>query len=351
LLGLRFHNLAVALLYTASTLKLMVENRNYTIDALRTVGAFSVIVLHTQYDGFLTNKAVNAISLCARWAVPFFFLVSGYFFEKKSRLNLDIEFTKSLKYLLGIFLVSNAIYSLVALQTVYYSAKDVLSIRSIVLGNWFHLWFIGSMIVGYTSLWFIVSIGMEKAMSLIAFFVLLLALIIGPYASFNTLNIDLYFTKFIISIPLLFTGFLYSKYNLSRNFKLTSSILIIILGFISMFVENYIIYNQTKPALINHEYVFGTFVLALGLFMLSFNIGMNKDNVVSRIGRKYSLMIYLYHPLLIVIISFAMKKFARMNQVSILWLNPLAILILTLSIIVIISKMYPRVYNVISGKL
>jgi peptidoglycan/LPS O-acetylase OafA/YrhL len=132
---------------------------------------------------------------------------------------------------------------------------------------------------------------------------------------------------------------------------LPSSILIIILGFISMFVENYIIYNQTKPALINHEYVFGTFVLALGLFMLSFNIGMNKDNVVSRIGRKYSLMIYLYHPLLIVIISFAMKKFARMNQVSILWLNPLAILILTLSIIVITSKMYPRVYNVISGKL
>jgi hypothetical protein len=55
--------------------------------------------------------------------------------------------------------------------------------------------------------------------------------------------------------------------------------------------------------------------------------------------------------LLIVIISFAMKKFARMNQVAILWLNPLSILILTLSIIVIFNKMYPRVYNVISGKL
>lgn len=329
----------------------MVENRNYALDTLRTVGAFSVIVLHTHYDGILNNNIVNAIFLCARWAVPFFFLVSGYFFEKKSRLNLDVEFTKSLKYLLGIFIVSNTIYSLVALQTVYYSAKDVLSIRSIVLGNWFHLWFIGSMIIGYTSLWFVISIGLEKAMTFIAFFILVLALVTGPYATFNTLNIDLYFSKFIISIPFLFIGFLYSKYNLSKNFKLVSCVLIVIIGLASMFIENSIIYNRSKPVLINHEYLFGTFLLAIGIFMLPLNIEMNKENILSRIGRKYSLMIYLYHPLLILIISSAMKKITRMNQFYMLWLNPMSIFILTLSIIVITNRMYPKVYNVISGKL
>lgn len=329
----------------------MVENRNYTLDALRTVGAFSVIVLHTHYDGILANNIINAIFLCARWAVPFFFLASGYFFEKKSRLNLDIEFTKSLKYLLGIFIVSNTIYSLVALQTVYYSAKDVLSIRSIVLGNWFHLWFISSMIIGYTSLWFIISIGMEKAMVFIAFFILVLALVIGPYATFNTLNVDLYFSKFIVSIPFLFIGFLYSKHNLSKNFKTISCVLIIIIGLASMFIENSIIYNWSKPVLINHEYLFGTFLLAIGIFMLSLNIGISKENVLSKIGRKYSLMIYLYHPLLILVISSVMKKITKMNQFYMLWLNPMSIFILTLSIIVIVNRTYPKAYNIISGKL
>lgn len=329
----------------------MVENRNYTIDALRTLGALSVIVLHTHYDGILTNTTANAVFLCAKWAVPFFFLVSGYFFEKKSRLNLDIEFTKSLKYLLSIFIVSNAIYSIVALQTKYYSAKDVLSIRSIVLGNWFHLWFIGSMIIGYISLWFVISIKMEKAMAFIAFFILALALVIGPYATFSTLNIDLSFSKLIISIPFLFIGFLYSKYNLSKNFKLVSSVLIVMIGLALMFIENSVIYNQSKPVLINHEYLLGTFLLTIGIFMLSFNVRMNKENILSRIGRKYSLTIYLYHPLVIFAISFAMKKIAKMNQFYTLWLNPMSIFLLTLSIIIIIDRMYPRIYNVISGRI
>lgn len=332
-------------------IEFMVDNRNYTIDALRTLGAFSVVVLHTQYEGILTNSFVNSLFLCARWAVPFFFLVSGYFFEKKSRLNLDIEFAKSLKYLLGIFIVSNLIYSLAALQTVYYSAKDIFSIRSIILGNWFHLWFIGSMIIGYTSLWFVISIRMQKAMAFIAIFVLVLALIIGPYATFNTLNIDLYFSKFIISIPFLFIGFLYSKYNLENKFKLISSVLIIVIGVVLMFVENAIIYSHTKPILVNHEYLLGTFMLAIGMFMLSFNIRTSKDNVLSSIGRKYSLMIYLYHPLLILVISFIMKKVSLINATHIAWLNPVSIFILTLAMIVILNRMYPRVYNVISGKL
>jgi surface polysaccharide O-acyltransferase-like enzyme len=330
---------------------LMVENRNYTIDALRILGAFSVIVLHTHFEGILTNASANAVFLCARWAVPFFFLVSGYFFEKKSRTNLDIEFTKSLKYLLGIFIVANAIYSVVALQTIYYSAKDVLSIRSIVLGNWFHLWFIGAMIIGYTSLWFVVSIGMEKAMSFIALFIMGFALFIGPYSTFNTLNIDLYFSKFIISVPFLFIGFLYSKYSLDKTFKLASSVVVVMLGLISTFVENAIIYNHTKPVLVNHEYLFGTFILAIGLFMFSFNIRLSKDNFLSMLGRKYSLMIYLYHPLLILVLTFAMKKIAKMNSSQMLWLNPVSIFILTLSIILIMNRMYPRLYNVVSGRL
>jgi surface polysaccharide O-acyltransferase-like enzyme len=329
----------------------MVENRNYTIDAFRTLGAFSVVVLHTHYEGVLTNNIVNSLFLCARWAVPFFFLVSGYFFEKKSRLNLDIEFAKSLKYLLGIFIVSNIIYSLAALQTVYYSAKDIFSIRSIILGNWFHLWFIGSMIIGYTSLWFVISIRMEKAMAFIAFAILVLALVIGPYATFNRLNIDLYFSKFIISIPFLFIGFLYSKYNIDKKFGLIPCLLIIAFGLISMFVENAIIYSHTKPVLINHEYLLGTFMLAIGIFMLSFNVKTSKDSILSSIGRKYSLMIYLYHPLLILIISFVMKKVSLMNSTHMAWLNPVSIFLLTLSIIVVLNRMYPRMYNVISGKL
>jgi hypothetical protein len=120
---------------------------------------------------------------------------------------------------------------------------------------------------------------------------------------------------------------------------------------VSMFAENAIIYRHTKPVLINHEYLLGTFMLAIGMFMLSFNIKTSKDSILSSIGRKYSLMIYLYHPLLILVISFIMKKVSFINSTHIVWLNPVSIFILTLSMIVILNRMYPKVYNVISGKL
>jgi surface polysaccharide O-acyltransferase-like enzyme len=329
----------------------MIENRNYTIDALRTAGAFSVIILHAPLNDFFVQKHVNAIALCARWAVPFFFLVSGYFFEKKSKLNLDVEFAKSLKHLISIFLIANIIYSIVALQTSYYSIKDVLSIKSILLGNWFHLWFIGSMILGYITLWFVLSIRQAKAMPYISLAIIALALTIGPYTAFTNLNVELFFSRYIVSIPFLFIGFLFSRHYLNKILLLRHSIIIILLGVIGVFIENSIIYNHTKPISINHEYLFSTFLLSIGLFILSFNIKISKENFLAEIGRDYSLLIYLYHPLVILITFSLIKKFRATNSFYIWWFNPISIFIITLLIIIFIRRMYPKTFKLISGRI
>jgi hypothetical protein len=225
-----------------------------------------------------------------------------------------------------------------------------LSIRSIILGSWFHLWFIGAMIFGYISLWFVLSAGLLRAMPFIAVAIAALGLLVGPYATFTGSTIDLYFSKFIISVPFLFAGFLYSKYRLQEKVKLGHSLVVLITGLVLQFTENYIIYSRSKPTLINHEYLFGTFLFAIGIFMISFSIPMKKDNLLSVVGRKYSLMIYLYHPLLILIVFFVIKKIGALNSYYILWFNPFSIFAATLLVILVINKFYPKLFKIISGK-
>ena len=51
--------------------------RNLTVDSLRLLATLEVIILHLTFTG-LPVAATVLIRLQARWAVPFFFIVSGY---------------------------------------------------------------------------------------------------------------------------------------------------------------------------------------------------------------------------------------------------------------------------------
>ncbi|NJK98229.1 MAG: acyltransferase family protein [Bacteroidales bacterium] len=50
--------------------------RNQTIDLFRLLAAFCVICIHVNYTSY--NSAIDILRLLTRWAVPYFFIVSGY---------------------------------------------------------------------------------------------------------------------------------------------------------------------------------------------------------------------------------------------------------------------------------
>jgi surface polysaccharide O-acyltransferase-like enzyme len=325
------------------------NSRNYTVDFIRTLGALSVIVLHMRYIG-ISDYTVNIMSLFARWAVPFFFLLSGFFFEKKSRLNLNDEFLKTFKNLIGIFVVSNLIYFFIAAKTEYYTLSDILSLKSILLGDYIHLWFIGSMIFSYIVLWFILSNGWDNLMLPLAIFTLFFTLVADPYSVFFDLHIEGPFSRFLLSIPFLFIGFLCSKNFSSRLFNTLTGLLLSLSGFLLQFAEGYIIFHRSKQNLFRHEFLLGTFVLSVGIFILSQSVKINKDTFISRIGRNYSLLVYLYHPLIIVIIFYIIKKLNLQSSNYLLWFNPITVFAITLSLVKLIEKRFPYLLKLITGK-
>jgi surface polysaccharide O-acyltransferase-like enzyme len=327
----------------------MNESRNYTIDFLRTIAAFSVVVLHANYGpSDKQSEFVQVIRLCARWAVPYFFLLSGYFFEKKSRENLDKAFLGSLKNLLIIFIISNVLYSLIAAQTEFYTIGDILSLRSLVEGDFYHLWFIGSLIFGYMMLWLVLSSKLTKLMPAIAIIILVTALIIGPYAVITKPNIEGHFLRFLLSIPFLFIGFLYSKHQLQQTTGRIAGTIVAVTGILVTVLESNLLYRGNAD--FNPEFLLGTFLFSIGVFMLSFSSTMEKDSAISKIGRNYSLLIYLYHPLTIVVVFFIIKKLGFQNTNYVVWFNPISIFLVTFLGLKLISNYSPTLFRIISGR-
>lgn len=325
------------------------ESRNYTVDTIRTFGALSVVALHMRYNG-ISDDVVNLMCLFARWAVPFFFLASGFFFEKKSRINLNGEFLKTLKNLIGIFVTSNFIYFLIAAKTEYYTLSDILSLKTILLGDYIHLWFIGAMIFAYTSLWFILSNGWNKLMLPLSICILLFILAADPYSIFFNMNIEGPFARFMMSVPFLFIGFIYSQNYTNKIFNNKTGLALTLFGFLLQFAEGYLIFYHKKQYLFRHEFLLGTFILAIGILILSQNTKTSTDTIVSKIGRKYSLLIYLYHPLIIVVTFFVIKKLELQHPGYLLWFNPLTVFGSTLLIIKIIERKSTFLMSFISGK-
>jgi surface polysaccharide O-acyltransferase-like enzyme len=112
--------------------------------------------LHADY-GFLNQECVDNLRLFSRWAVPFYFITTGFFIrEKIEKNNLDFKrIQKNVSTLISILIVSSAIYILVNFVNGYFP----IGIVSVLIGSHFHLWFIGSLLTGYVFIWYLFFIG------------------------------------------------------------------------------------------------------------------------------------------------------------------------------------------------
>ena len=69
----------------------MNRRSHYGIDLFRFIAAFTIIGLHVNYANLL-NEVVLFMRMLGRFGVPFFFMISGFFFEPISeKLVLSLK--------------------------------------------------------------------------------------------------------------------------------------------------------------------------------------------------------------------------------------------------------------------
>ena len=141
----------------------MQRTRNLTIDSLRLLATLEVIALHVTFTN-LPEAATVLIRLQARWAVPFFFIVSGYFFAQRLADPKRADVRPALYRLIWLFVLWSIIY--IPLVIYEHDVKEVfrrlLFPSFIYIGEYFHLWFPSSLVLGFITLLFLFHYKLEK---------------------------------------------------------------------------------------------------------------------------------------------------------------------------------------------
>jgi len=321
--------------------------RNHTIDIVRLLGAFAVIVIHI---GFTRPPWEAQIRLLARFAVPFFFMASGYFFEQKHRSEGTQAFASTLLNLLSIYLIANLVYLPLTIGTALVKHQPIaLSLDCLLLGTWQHLWFVGSLIVGYLILWLLYQHRLQKILPYLSAIVLAVMWLSESY-SFLGIRINMPLARTFLSIPLLYIGMLLSRYEVEKKAGLPFFIVLALLGVALHVTETLMLYYFQHVPIGKMQFFISTSVMAIGFLCLSLKIQTPNPTLLSEWGRKYSLLIYLYHPF-ILLASTKYYAFVPPRFVFFEWMGPLLAFALTLVPILLIEKYLPTVYKVMNGKL
>lgn len=315
--------------------------RNNSIDTFRLLAAFAVVLLHVGY-GSLPLLAQSNIRLLGRFAVPFFFMVSGYFFYQNFQKRGNEYFVKTLQRLVGVFIIASCVYLLIKFKSVSFSFLLLYE------GTSYHLWFLSSMIFGLIICWYNLSCLSSKYMMMfLSAVIILLSLFSDSYSSFIKFTPDREFCRYLLSVPYLYLGMIVAKNNFTLSVK--ASVVLILVGISLQIGETELLLRYYKFDRFNHQVLIGTIPFAIGTFFLSFK-GPGND-WLALLGRKYSLAIYVYHQFVNFFIFKAVKFVFKEHSNDIFIFSAVISFTSTLLVLMVIDKYSPRMFAVLNGEL
>ncbi|MBW6420395.1 acyltransferase [Rhizobium sp. XQZ8] len=262
------------------------------LDVMRFFAAIGVIFVHVSFVARPSPDMGEFLRFLMRWAVPFFFLLTGYFLRSES--GLPVVTTDRLRKLIVILIAANVIYIPVLIAFDGITAMDV---KIILSGAWFHLWFLSSLVVGLLTFLLIPKLEISrKYITVVSVTFILLAHIFDIVSSFDPKYIPIArFCRFLMAGPLMWVGFLLVDW---RRWRPNSSGALVLLasGVLVCFAET-LFYSKIQTSIFDRQYSLGSLAIAVGAILWASETQRQAWDPLVKIGRDCSLMIYIIHPI------------------------------------------------------
>ena len=340
------------------------ENKHYySIDVIRLIACILVVFIHSKFPGTIGD----IIQALARFGVPVFFVISGYFLLKDNTYTAsDIrkQMLNKIKKLLPVIFCIWLFYTLYSLS-VYLSDGDSLAdwvsdkfnlfeFSRLILFNsgrfiydfsytFDHLWFLFALLYVYILVFIFAPFLRKWAGYLVV--ILLSFLFLGemlriyyPIRPFGIGISTWYVTRnwLFEGVPFMMLGFVIREYE--EKIKLISSkmagIIFLIAGFLFTIVEYYIWGVK--------EIYLGSVFLVIGAMNLSLYFKYAKDSFISTMGRDLSALIYYFHVFIISVFDRICDDhiFVTSQRPDVFWmLRPIFVLVFTFAFSCIFDKL------------
>ena len=336
------------------------NERNTTLNLFEFIAACLIIFIHIHFpepSGTLMNGL-------ARFGVPLFFTVSGFYLIKHDMSKEDlrkklksriIRVSKLLIFSFIIYFVLGLITSLLGShsQGILEYLKTTFSWKSIILllvcnnplvrtVNWFMI----ALIYSYVIIYVFVDLFLHKdwikyLLSSLLLFWIIFRMIVCQF-DLTLFGIDLsnrvlYGNWFANGLLFINFGMLLNKYKDKLiNIPYKVLIVLLILCFVIQPLELYIFDYKLHYVM---SYFIGNILCVFTIISLS----IKNPNILSNskfINQKgnYTMFIYIFHPAIITIINFIIKRLGLESNVLVSWIAPIIVLILAVASAMIFNK-------------
>ena len=285
------------------------NKRNYSLDTMRLLLCFFIVSMHFNAR-FIPKEIAEPMLTLFFTAVPCFFMLSG-FYMKEERIHIY----KTIKRIFVMLILSSLLYSvffIAAPNARFTSLLEFESLKNIILYNHnpfgIQLWYLSAYI--YVLLFFLLFITFPKPLKQILIIaspvMIVIMSLLGKYGIGGG-----YFTIFELrnayttGIPYFLIGHAIGNLRNLASYNKQWRLGCVIFLAISL-LEYYNLERQGVLGIGDH-YLF-TLPLSICLFLYFLSLNQN-ENKVSIYGRKYSMLIFIYHAFPLSVLDFGCKAF------------------------------------------
>lgn len=293
--------------------------RIYSIDFFRVIAILAVVFIHClSFQGVFPFELLR--NFLTRFAVPYFFIISSYFFSKKLiKIKSDTEniYWNFSSRILIIFVFWSFIYLLMpkfSLITKYGLAEGMAKsinerllniqdhpVNFLYTGSAPHLWFLTSLLLGISILTIMVRTKRQQLLPILAIILYIFGLTQGSYSELVSSDLQLNLNMGRLPFVLLFiaAGSILAKNDTRLRLTPIHAFMIVLFGFLLQFIEAILLWNFFAHPLEQHEFLIGTAISGIGLALLAVvkqNIG--EKSGLAKLG-KFTLGVYCIHLALI----------------------------------------------------
>ncbi len=328
----------------------MSTRNNYgALDYFKVLAAFLVVMVHT--DPLLSYSIYGNLILTriiARIAVPFFFIVTGFFLASKLKDSKKGVINNYIKKIGIIYLINIIIYIPFNIYGGYFSRNTIYKfiLDIFINGTFYHLWYLPALMLGIYITYFLYSKFKIKYTIIITLLLYMVGLFGDNYYGliennkvvetlysyiFNFVDYTrngIFFTPIFIALGF----FLSNNIDKLRNMKYKKIYLII--SFILLIVEGIITHKFNLVRYDSMYIILIPTIYFLFINLLSIKCKSNKNL------RNISMYIYILHPIVIILLQNIAK---HINGLKLIISNSVILFILVFSITYLVSWIFTTV--------
>ncbi len=309
----------------------MKKKRNNCLNFLKGISCIGVVLMHCSFP----EPFGKYISYLCMFAVPIFFMISGYFSYYDNREIVKSKLPKKMLHILRLIIISEMFYGIWMVLKKHLWLKEVsIEIHSpaiigkLFIGTFFNgtLWFLYALFWSYVVLYIINKFDLYKIAYKLSPMILVAHVVFRTYVKSLPWYNVIFFRNFIFyGLPFVMVGNYIHKSKEIVCEKITNKMCLIgtVFGICLTVVE----YLTSRQAL---DFYIGTIIMSCVMFIYAIKNPEHKINsILCRIGDKLSLYIYVLHILVIEILT---EIEDRLNISFFDWIKPIVVILISITL-------------------